>query len=115
MHGRRAASLQQSCAKPMLTSLAWANVVHNKRRAAASLTGVTLALLLVFMQWGFYDACFRSATLVYDQFDFDIALVSPQYVDLGTSGAISKSSLRRAESVPGVLWARPVYIGNGLW
>ena len=60
----------------MRTPLAWNNVVHNKVRTAASLSGVTFAILLVFMQLGFYDVCFRSSTMIYDQLDFDLALLS---------------------------------------
>lgn len=99
----------------MRTPVAWANVLHNKRRAAVSLSGVMLALLLVFMQLGFYDCCFRSATLIFDQFDFDIALVCPQYVDIGTSGSLPMRRLAQAEAVDGVAWARPMYVGAGIW
>ena len=71
----------------MKTPLAWKNITHNKLRTVTSLAGVGFAILLIFMQLGFYDACFRSSTMVFDQLDFDVALVSPQYVHLRASGS----------------------------
>jgi putative ABC transport system permease protein len=99
----------------MKTPLAWKNITHNKLRTVTSLAGVGFAILLIFMQLGFYDACFRSSTMVFDQLEFDIALVSPQYVHLRAAGAIPKRRLQQAKSVPGVETALPFYVGNGIW
>ena len=44
----------------MRTPLAWKNVTHNKFRAAASLAGVSFAILLIFMQLGFFRATQRT-------------------------------------------------------
>jgi putative ABC transport system permease protein len=99
----------------MRTPLAWNNVVYNKVRTAASLSGVTFAIVLIFMQLGFYDVCFRSSTLIYDQMDFDIALVSPQYVHLRAANAIPRRRLEQAKRVKGVEWVTPLYVGNGLF
>jgi putative ABC transport system permease protein len=99
----------------MKTPLAWKNITHNKLRTATSLLGVGFAILLIFMQMGFYDACFRSSTMVFDQLDFEIALVSPQYVHLRAAGAIPKVRLNQAKAVDGVQNAVPFYVGNGIW
>ncbi len=99
----------------MTIPLAWKNVTHNKVRAAASLTGVSFAVLLIFMQMGFYDACFRSSTMIFDQMDFDVALVSKQYVHLRFAGTIPRQRLYQARAVQGVASATPVYVGNGTW
>ncbi len=99
----------------MKTPLAWKNITHNKLRTVTSLAGVGFAILLIFMQMGFYDACFRSSTMVFDQLDFDVALVSPQYVHLRASGGIPMNRLQQAKSVPGVKSAAPFYVGNGIW
>ena len=99
----------------MRTPLAWKNVTHNKLRAAASLAGVGFAILLIFMQLGFYDACFRSSTMVFDQFDFEVALVSPQYVHLRAAGAVPHRRLYQARSIPGVAHVAPFFIGNASW
>jgi putative ABC transport system permease protein len=99
----------------MRTPLAWKNVTHNKFRAAASLAGVSFAILLIFMQLGFYDACFRSSTMVFDQFDFDIALVSPHYVHLRAAGSIPRRRLEEAKGLAGVRGVAPLYISNANW
>src|SRR2546421_7546559 len=99
----------------MRTPLAWKNITHNKLRTTTSLVGVGFAILLIFMQMGFYDACFRSSTRVFDQLDFDVALVSPQYVHLRASGSIRKDRLQQARAINGVANAVPLYVGNGIW
>src|SRR5437660_3439540 len=99
----------------MRTPLAWNNVTYNKVRTAASLSGVTFAIILIFMQLGFYDVCFRSSTMIYDQLDFDIALVSPQYVHLRAPNTLPRRRLYQAKRVPGVAAAMPLYISNGVY
>jgi putative ABC transport system permease protein len=99
----------------MRTPLAWANVVSNKTRTAASLSGVTFAILLLFMQLGFYDVCFRSSTMIYDQLEFDVALVSPQYAHLRAANTIPRLRIYQAKTVAGVAKAVPLYVNNGLF
>jgi putative ABC transport system permease protein len=99
----------------MRTPLAWHKVTHNKLRTAASLAGVCIAIILVFMQLGFYDACFRSSTMVLDQFDYDIALVSPVYAALRGQGTIPKERVAQARRVPEVARVAPLYTASGTW
>jgi putative ABC transport system permease protein len=87
----------------------------HRLRAAASVAGVAFAVMLVYMQLGFYDACFRSSTLVYDQLQFDVALVSPQYVHLRAAGVFPLERLSQAEAQAGVANAAPLYIASGLY
>jgi putative ABC transport system permease protein len=94
----------------MRTSLAWSKVTHNKLRTAASLSGVCFAIVLIFMQLGFYDASFRSATMIYDQLDFDLVLVSPHYYNLILTGTVARRRLLQARAVPGVARASPFYV-----
>lgn len=99
----------------MKTPLAWRNTVHNKVRTFAAVSGVAFAILLVFMQLGFYDSCRTSATMVYDLLDFDAIILSPQYVHLRKTGTLPEMRLRQAVSVPGVLRATPVYAFDAEW
>src|SRR5581483_10823913 len=99
----------------MRTPLAWKNITHNKLRTATSLVGVGFAILLIFMQMGFYDACFRSSTMVFDQLQFDAVLVSPQHVHLRASGSVRKKRLDQAKAIEGVANAAPFYVGNAIW
>jgi putative ABC transport system permease protein len=99
----------------MRTPLAWSNVVHNKVRTLASLSGVTFAILLIYMQLGFYDVCFRSSTMIYDLLDFDVALVSPQYVHLRSANVIPRRRLDQAKRFAGVASVAPLYVSNGVY
>src|SRR5450759_4066550 len=99
----------------MRTPLAWCNVMHDKRRTTGAVASVAFAILLVFMQLGFYTGAMCSATLVYDSFDFDAILVSPGYQHLQQTGAISKARLHQARLVPGVASVVPVHVAGGLW
>lgn len=95
--------------------LAWANITHNKTRTAAGVAGVAFAVLLLFMQLGFYDTSYRSSTLLLDQFDFEVAVRSPQYAYLRAAGTIPRRRLYQAAGVPGVRAVVPLYVGNGVY
>jgi putative ABC transport system permease protein len=99
----------------MRTSIAWRNVFHDKRRTIAASSGVAFAILLVFMQLGFYTACQTSATMVYDTLDFDAILISKPYVHLRYSDTIPRSRLYQASAVSGVASSVPIYVTTGMW
>ena len=99
----------------MKTPLAWLNLTHQKKRTIVAVAGVSFAALLVFMQLGFYGAALGTATLIYDQLDFDIVILSPQYIDINRPGAFPTDRLYQAQSVPGVNFAAPLLISPGPW
>ncbi len=78
-------------------------------------SGVAFAILLMFMQLGFYTACRTSATRVYEALDFDAILVSTRYGHLRDSGTILRSRLYQASGVPGVQSVTPLYVTAALW
>ncbi len=96
-------------------SLAWANLTHNKRRTAAALAGVVLAIELMFMQLGFYEGVERSAMQLYDSMPFDAVLVSPQYLFLRNAPAFSRAHAYRAGAVAGVADVEPLYVALATW
>jgi putative ABC transport system permease protein len=99
----------------MKTPLAWRNVLQNKVRSFVALCGISFAILLIFMQLGFYAAARNSATQVFDSLDFDILVVSPQYVFLARPAQIPRHRLEQIRSVPGVKSALPIWLGVGEW
>ena len=98
----------------MGTPIAWLNLKHRKSRTLAALSGVSMAIILIFLQLGFYTAAFKSAVMILQQFDYDLALVSGDYVYIRQSGSFPKSRLDQARSVEGVAGVMPLYMGVGL-
>lgn len=99
---------------PPLT-LAWSNLTQQRLRTLISVIGIAFAVLLIFMQLGFQDAVRRTATLLYDQLDFDLVLTSTEYSNLARPAAFSRRRLAQARAVPGVERALPLTAVLGLW
>jgi putative ABC transport system permease protein len=96
-------------------AFAWQSLVHDKMRAAVSIGGVSFSILLVFVQLGLYDSVYRTATLVQDQLNYDIVLLSPDYLFLAKPGTFPRRRLRQACVVPGVKSTAPLYVGIKPW
>jgi putative ABC transport system permease protein len=95
--------------------LALRNVLHGGMRSLLAVAGVAFSITLVLLQLGFLEAVRITATTVFDQLDFDVVLLSPQYEQFFGPGAFSLRRLKEAESVPGVIAARPLYAVMGFW
>lgn len=95
--------------------LAWSNMRHRTGHTLVALLGLTAVVLLVFMQLGFLDAVRRSASLLYGQLDFDLIILSEEYVNLGMPGTLPRSCLAQARSVPGVEAIHPLTATTGMW
>jgi len=99
----------------MKTPLAWRNLWHKKGRSLIALCGIAFAILLIFMQLGFYAAARTSATTVYDAFDFDVLLLSPQYIFVARPADFPRHRLEQARAVQGVESVVSVWIDVGEW
>lgn len=99
----------------MRTPLAWRNVMHNKVRSLIALCGISFAILLIFMQLGFYAAARSSATHVYDALDFDLLVLSPNYVFIARTAEFPRERLEQVRGMPGVELVRPIWIRMGEW
>lgn len=99
----------------MKTPLAWRNVLQSKIRSFIALCGISFAILLIFMQLGFYAAAGTSATNVYEALDFDVLVLSPQYVFLARPAQFPRNRLEQMRSVADVEAVTPIWIGLGEW
>ena len=99
----------------MKTSLALANLVHQKVRTVVAICGVAFALILIFMQLGFYGAAESTATMLYEHLDFDLVLVSSEYVEINQASTFSPRRLSQVEAHPDVVRVVPLHIGYQLW
>jgi putative ABC transport system permease protein len=99
----------------MKTFLAWRNLVHNRVRTLVAVAGVTFAVVLIFMQLGFFGAVETSATVIYSALDFDLCIRSKDYLHIADSRSFSDARLQQAEGVAGVKSVSPFYVGIRLW
>jgi putative ABC transport system permease protein len=97
--------------------LAWHNLMHDKRRFAVSLTGIAFAVLLMFVELGFWNAMLDSAVELLQQCKGDLAIVSKSTYTLAIRETFSTQRLAQAHSVPGIKAAFPLYFEttNSLW
>lgn len=94
--------------------LAFRQLVHRSGSAVGALAGVCVAIVLMFMQLGFRNALYDSAVGIPLALDADIFLASNQYVSLAFSPPwLPRSALSQAQSVEGVVTARPFYAFSG--
>ncbi len=99
----------------MNTPLAWKNLSHNRVRTCIGVAGVGFAVILIFMQLGFQRAIRKTATQIYDAWEFDLLMRSPAYLHLTEPRAFPRSRVMQAASVPEVAAARPFYLGLSQW
>jgi putative ABC transport system permease protein len=99
----------------MKVPLAWRILTYDKRRTALALIGIFMAILLVFVELGFFNAVPRGGLLLYDNMRFDLLLTSDQYEYQAQPGAFPLSQLERVRSSPGVAEVTAIYFGFAKW
>src|SRR6476659_9393783 len=82
--------------------LAWHSLIHNWVRTLIAATGVAFAVLLLFLQLGFYGAVGRTATMLFDHLRFDLVIASSEHQDLTRVRDFPRGRLAQARAVPGV-------------
>ena len=90
-------------------------VSHDKRRTIVASAGIGFALLVIFVQLGFYGAVLHTALAVSDRFSGDLMLISPGFVYLGETGDIPKARLFQALNESEVESATPFYFRYADW
>jgi putative ABC transport system permease protein len=95
--------------------LAWRILTYDKRRTALALIGIFMAILLVFVELGFFYAVPRGGLLLYDNMRFDLLLTSNEYEYQAQPGAFRLSQLERVRSSPDVSEVTPIYFGFAKW
>jgi putative ABC transport system permease protein len=99
----------------MSTLLAWRILLHEKGRNALAVAGIFIAILMIFLQLGFYASVPRAGMLVYNQLAFDIMLTSSDYVFQEQSYDFPRQRLYQALSIPQVASVSPMYQGEAQW
>jgi putative ABC transport system permease protein len=99
----------------MRVPLAWRNVVHERGRAAVGIAGVAFAIMLIFLQLGFYNSVIISANQYYDELDYDLVIVSREYNFIRCPQTFPRRRLFQAQSLREVESAEPLYMSAVTW
>ena len=91
--------------------LAWLQLIRNKLRSLIAVAGIAFIVMLMFMQLGFQDALYNSATQVHRSLQGDLFLVSSQYKALTATQSFSRTRLYQALGFEGVESVTPIYLG----
>ena len=91
------------------------NLLHQKLRTLLAIVGVAFASILIFMQMGFYGSAATTATVFIDKLDFDLILLSPDYLEVDRPGSFSRTRMAQAPSIGGVARVMPLYVAGNLW
>jgi putative ABC transport system permease protein len=95
--------------------LAWRILTYEKGRTALALAGIFIAILLVFIELGFFIAVPQGGMLIYDHMRFDLLLVSTDYQFQAQPWQFPRARLTAAAEVAGVAQATPIYFAGGSW
>ena len=99
----------------MRSALAWRILTYDKGRTALAVAGVFLAILLVFVQLGFFIAVPQGGMLLYDRTRFDLLIAATAYEYQVQPGQFPLDQLDRARAAPEVALAAPLYFGSTKW
>ncbi|WP_017652346.1 ABC transporter permease DevC [Fortiea contorta] len=90
--------------------LAWLQLAQQRIRFLVAVAGIAFIVLLMFIQLGFQDALYSSATAVHQSLRGDLFLVSSQYKSLTSNQSFSRSRLYQALGFDGVESVSPMYL-----
>lgn len=99
----------------MNTPVAWRILMHAKTRTALAVVGISFAIMLMFTQLGFIGMVRVGATLIYDQLDYDLIMISRNFTDILSAGTFPRRRLYQARGVTFVDSVKPVYHNSVMW
>ena len=82
--------------------VAWRLLTYEKGRSALAVAGIFVAVLMIFLQLGFYSSVPDGGMLVYDKMRFDLMLTSSEYYFQGQSFDFPRARLYQALALPEV-------------
>jgi putative ABC transport system permease protein len=90
--------------------LAWLNLTHDRRRFVLFSVGIALAVVLIFVQYGFRNALLDSNVLLIQKLNADLAVVSGQLTALPFRESFARHRLTQIAGLPGVRSVHPLYM-----
>lgn len=97
--------------------LPWLNLTHDKGRLLFRVLGTAFAVLLLFVQLGFWDALREAPVRLIRQFNGPLIIVSQAHYALNVKEPFPRRCLAQARAVAGVEQVFPVYFEHpaALW
>ncbi|HEY7153449.1 MAG TPA: FtsX-like permease family protein [Gemmataceae bacterium] len=99
----------------MKTPLVLLNLLHQPVRSLVAILGVAFAVLLIFMQLGFYGSAETMANTLYHALDFDLVLLSSNYLNTTNPRSFPRYRLDQALAHTDVASVAPLYIDWQTW
>ena len=99
----------------MKSVLAWRILTHERGRSILGILGIFVAVLLIFLQLGFFFSVPKGGMLLYDNMRFDLLIASRAYVFQGQSQLFPRNRLFQAASDADVIEAAPLYEDVAIW
>lgn len=99
----------------MRTLVAWRILTHELARSLLAVLGVFAAIVLVFLQLGFYGSVPIGSMFVYSAMNFDIAITSRDYTFQVRPHFFPRRRLYQVLAFPEVESAVPFYQAYGTW
>nr|AGV04862.1 ABC transporter 1 [Fischerella ambigua UTEX 1903] len=90
--------------------VAWLQLARQKLRFVVALAGITFVAVLMFMQIGFQDALYDSATQVQKNLAGDLFIISSQYKSLTSNQSFPRVRLYQALGLDEIKSVIPVYV-----
>jgi putative ABC transport system permease protein len=90
--------------------LAWSNLTHDWRRFVLFSLGIALAVVLIFVEYGFRNALLDSNVLLINKLNADLAVVSGSRAALPFRESFARHRLTQIAGLPGVRSVHPLYM-----
>ncbi len=97
------------------TPLGWLQLKHDKMRLLTAISGIAFADILIFMQFGFMDALYKTNTQYPRHLKADLILTSTQATHFNKLSTFPRRRLYQAMDVNGVESADALYVGSLDW
>jgi putative ABC transport system permease protein len=95
----------------MIHRLPWQQLTHEKLRLLAACAGITFAVLLQLMQFGFRDALYTSSTLVHTRLLADLVISNAHYEYIVSPGTFPRRRIYEALKFAEVESVSSLHIG----
>jgi putative ABC transport system permease protein len=90
--------------------LAWLNLTHDGRRFVLFSLGIAIAVVLIFVEYGFRNALLDSNDLLIQKLNADLAVVSGRRAALPFRESFARHRLTQIAGLPGVRSVHPLYL-----